>query len=450
MTSAATDVLARERNRRLTAGIITSVVSRGTGALAPLILIPITLSYLGDQLYGLWMAVTAVTGMALWADLGLGNGLMTRLAPYYASGDTAAARRYISTTYGVLSVVALGLLAGLWALSGVISWTSTFNVTDPAVEAEARAVALVCLSAFVVNIPLSLVQRVQYAYQQVVQSNLWQATGSLWTVLLTLVAVEARLSPALVVGAAVSGPPLANLLNSAWLYGRQCRLLAPRPTRVDRTVARSLLLLGGQFFGLSIAMSIAVNADNLVIAHALGLEAVTDYSVPARLFSALGLLVTVVNLPFWSANGEALARGDLGWVRRVTGRMTLASGLVVLLSSAILVLAGGHILEGWLGAPRPVPVSLLVALGAWWLLLATASPRFMVQNAAGSVRPQLVGWTVFLAVSLPLKWIAARQLGIAAVPAAGAAIYLLTVWPAAENGFRRIVSAPGSPVPEEA
>src|SRR6266545_4108416 len=291
VTTSATDVFARERNRRLTAGIITSVVSRGTGALAPLVLIPITLSYLGDELYGLWMAVTAVTGMALWADLGLGNGLLTKLTPCYASGDTAAARRYISTTYGVLSVVALGLLAGLWALSGVISWTSTFNVTDPAVEAEARAVAL-----------------------------------------------EARLSPALVVGAAVSGPPLANLLNSAWLYGRQCRLLAPRPTRVDRTVARSLLLLGGQFFGLSIAMSIAVNADNLVIAHALGLEAVTDYSVPARLFSALGLLVTVVNLPFWSANGEALARGDLGWVRRVTGRMTLASGLVVLLSSAILVL----------------------------------------------------------------------------------------------------------------
>ncbi len=450
MTSAATDVLARERNRRLTAGIITSVVSRGTGALAPLVLIPITLSYLGDELYGLWMAVTAVTGMALWADLGLGNGLLTKLTPCYASGDTAAARRYISTTYGVLSVVALGLLAGLWGLSGVIGWASIFNVTDPAVEAEAHAVALVCLSAFVVNVPLSLVQRVQYAYQQVVRSNLWQATGSLWTVLLTLVAVEARLSPALVVGAAVSGPLLANVLNSASFYGRQWRLLAPRPACVDRTVATSLLVLGGQFFGLSIAMSIALNSDNLVIAHALGLEDVTDYSVPARMFSALGLLVTVVNLPFWTANGEALARGDLGWVRRATGRMTFASGLVVLLSSAVLVLTGGHILEGWLGAPRPVPVSLLVALAAWWLLLATASPRFMVQNAAGSVRPQLVGWTVFLVVSVPVKWIAARQLGIAAVPAAGAAAYLLTVWPAAENGYRRIVSAPSSPVPQEA
>jgi len=49
-----------------------------------------------------------------------------------------------------------------------------------------------------------------------------------------------------------------------------------------------------------------------------------------------------------------------------------------------------------------------------------------------------------------VKWIAARQLGIAAVPAAGAAAYLLTVWPAAENGYRRIVSAPSSPVPQEA
>ena len=323
-------------------------------------------------------------------------------------------------------------------------------MTGPTAGGDARAVALVCLSAFLINIPLSLVQRVQYAYQQVAQSNLWQATGSLWSVLLTIAAVEAQLSPALVVGAAVTGPPLANALNSAWLYGRQSRLLAPVPGQVDRTVAASLLRLGGQFFVLSIATSIALNSDNLIIAHALGLEAVTDYSVPARLFSALGLLVTVVNLPLWPANGEALARGDLAWVRRVTRRMTLASAVAVLVPSTILALAGGRILEGWLKAPRPASGWLLVALGAWWLLLATTSARFMVQNAAGLVGPQLLGWTVFLVVSLPLKWIAAHHLGIAALPAVGAAAYLLTVWPAAESGFQRVVSAPSPPLSQEA
>ena len=70
-------------------------------------------------------------------------------------------------------------------------------------------------------------------------------------------------------------------------------------------------------------MALAMNADYLVIAHVLGPESVTTFSVPARLFAQLGLLVSLVNLPLWPANGEALARGDVAWVRRITARMTL-------------------------------------------------------------------------------------------------------------------------------
>jgi O-antigen/teichoic acid export membrane protein len=435
----ASDASGQDRSRRLVSGIVTAVASRGVGALAPLLLVPLTLSYLGTELYGLWMAATALTSMALFADLGLGNGLMTKLAPCYASGDTATARRFIATAYAALTVVAVGLCALLWAVSDVVPWASMFNTAD---AGAARTVALVCLTAFLVNIPLALVQRVQYAYQQVAQSNMWQATGSLWSVVLVVAAVQAELSPTLVVAAAVAGPVLGNALNTAWAFGRQSRFLAPRPGDVDVASAGGLLRLGGQFFVLSIVTSLSLNVDNLVIAHVLGLGAVTEYSVPARLFTALGLLVTLVNLPLWPANGEALARGDVAWVRAVTRRMTLASGCAVLLPAVVLVLAGDLVLDVWVGGSVDTSPWLLVGLACWWLLLATASPRFMVQNAAGLVRPQLTGWVAFLVLSLPAKWVAAQHLGVAGIAFAGAAVYLVTVWPAADRGYRRTLSSP--------
>jgi len=222
---------------------------------------------------------------------------------------------------------------------------------------------------------------------------------------------------------------------------REGRLLAPRPGSVDRRFARALIQLGGQFFILSIVTSIALNADNLIIAHTLGLAAVTEYSVPAKLFTALGLIVTLVNLPLWPANGEALARGDLEWVRRTTRRMTLVSGTAILLPSALLIIGGNALISAWVGGALYASPLLLGSLAAWWLALATASPRFMVQNAAGLVRPQLVGWAVFLIVSLPLKWAAAREFGIAGVPLVGTVLYLVCVWPAANAGFRRAISS---------
>jgi O-antigen/teichoic acid export membrane protein len=427
----------RARSRRLASGIATSLVSRGVAALAPLILVPITLTYLGPDLYGLWMTVASVTSMMLWADFGLGNGLLTRLAPCYANRDWGTARRYVSTTYAVLLVTAAALIGLLFAISAAVPWASLFKVSDAGLAPAARQIALICLSAVLVNIPLSLIQRVQYACQQVAQSNLWQAGGGLLAVAFAAGAVYAHAAPTLVVAASVAGPLVVNAINSAVVYSRVQRRISPHPAYVDRRFARSLLQLGGQFFILSIVTSAALNVDNLIVARTLGLTAVTEYSVPVKLFTALGLVVTLVNLPLWPANGEALARGDIEWVRRTTRRMTLLSGGAVLVPSVVLILSGDAIITAWTGTDLAAPPLLLAGLAAWWFLLAVTSPSFMVQNAAGLVRPQLLGWTAFLLTSVPLKWIAAREIGVAGVPLVGAALYLAFVWSAARVGYRR-------------
>lgn len=440
MTDSGKDFHVRERNRRLTSGILTSLISRAVAALVPLVMVPLTLNYMGTQLYGLWMAVAALTGMAAFADLGLGNGLMTKLAPSYSNGDTLSARRYVSNAYGMVVSLAAIIVVMLWALAGLIPWTSLFNVNDAAVASHAPSIAIICISAFLLNVPLSLVLRVQYAYQRVGQANIWQASGSLWSIPLVVGAVQLHLSPELVVMAAVIGPPLSNLLNSFWLFGRQFPAIAPRPRYIDSDTARQLLGLGGQFLVLTIVMSLAMNADNLVIAHVLGLGSVTTFSVPARLFTQLGLLVSLVNLPLWPANGEALARGDIDWVRRITARMTLASALTVAVPGLVFVFAGDRLLSAWLGSDIGASPALMAGLAVWWAMLAAISPRFMVQNSVGVVMPQLLGWSLYLLLSVPLKLWAAASFGVDAVPIAGVVVYALVVLPSAIWGYRKAMS----------
>jgi O-antigen/teichoic acid export membrane protein len=440
VSTADADFHGRRRTRRLASGILTSLVSRGAASVAPLLLIPITLHYLGSELYGLWMAVGALASMALWADLGLGNGLLTKLTPCQSSGDWTLARKYVSTAYATLVPVACILTASLWSLSSLIPWSDIFNVTDPKLYGTARTVALICLSALFVNIPLSLVQRVQYAYQQVSQNNIWQSVGSVLTVALTWAAVAAKLEPVAVIGAAVSGPIVSNTANSIWVYSRSGRPLRPRLNSIDRSVIVDLFQLGGQFFALSIITLVALNSDNLIIAHSLGLAAVTEYSVPAKLFMALGLMVTLVNLPLWPANGDALARGDDSWVRKTTARMTFLSGTAVLLPAVALFFIGHRLLSNWLKADLHGSPWLFLGLGLWWVLLATAAPRFMVQNASGLILPQLIGWALYLVLSVPLKLLGANEFGVAGVAGASALGYALLVWPAAAIGYRRALS----------
>lgn len=424
------------RSRRLFGGVASSIASRAVGAVSPLVLVPLTLGYLGPELYGLWVSIVALTSMALWADLGLGNGLLTRLIPVLTAGDRPAARRLIATGYAALLVVGLVGVAALALAAWSLPWSAILSIADPAAAQKAPVMALITIGGFLVNIPLSLVQRVQYANQQVSQSNMWQASGSVAGVAGAWAAVEAGLDVYWVLGAVAAGPILANLANSWWFYARNADLI-PTLAGADRETARSIFALGSRFFLMSVMSSLALNADNLIIAHTLGLTAVAAYSVPYRAMNALGLLVTLLNLPLWPANGEALAQGDIRWVRHITQRMTVVSATAVLIPGVVLALASQPVFSLWLGKVQaPPPPGLVILLTAWWVCVAAASPRFMVQNALSLVRPQLRGWALFLVLSLPLKYLGAQFLGLDGVVLAGIGAYVAAMWPNAILGYR--------------
>ncbi|MEU5724521.1 lipopolysaccharide biosynthesis protein [Micromonospora sp. NPDC047738] len=428
---------APDRTRRLFSGVATALVSRAAGFLTPILTVPVTLPFLGKDLYGLWMAVASLSAMAAFADLGLGSGLMTKLAPCYAHGDTMRARRYISSAYLTLSLLAVFLTGLLWLLADAIPWVEVFNVTGQITPEQTRLISLISLTAFALNVPLSLIVRVQYAYQQVSWSNVWQTGGNLAGVATVLGLVWADQSPILVIAASAAAPLLVNLANTVWFFGRQCPQLRPRLAAVEAATARELTRLSGLFFLVTVVMSAATNADTLIIAHTLGLSSVAAFAVPAKLLAQVGLVAALVNVPLWPANGDALAQRQLDWVLRITRRMTVVSVLAAGLPAAAFVLLGDRLFAVWLPVPMDGDPWLLAGLGAWWVLQAGLSPRFMVQNAAGVIGPQLIGWTVFLALSTVGKWYGGEWLGVNVVPWVGAACYALTVAPAALYGYHR-------------
>jgi O-antigen/teichoic acid export membrane protein len=200
-----------------------------------------------------------------------------------------------------------------------------------------------------------------------------------------------------------------------------------------------MIVIGFSFFLVTTLTSTALSLDNFLVAHIMSLADVTAYSLPARVFGALGLLVTILNAPLWPANGEALARGDFVWVRSMTTRMTLTSSLGVLAPALLLVFLGNRLLNLWLPGHFDVSPQLLLALTAWWVLLAAASPRFMVQNSAAVVRPQMLGWSIFLLASIPAKLWALSYFGLAGLPLVGSILFIITVMPAAQVGYRSVI-----------
>ncbi|WP_420123060.1 lipopolysaccharide biosynthesis protein [Nakamurella sp.] len=426
-----------DRDRLVAFGMSTAVVARAVGLIAPLIITPVCFRYLGDQRYGLWMAVTALTAMAWLTDLGLGSGLLTRLGQL--AGDQPQQAREISSAYASVFTVAAALFGGLLLVNPLIPWADLFGVTDPAIAGEAPTLVLMCFGGFALYMPLSLIQRVQYARGQTVLSNLWQTAGALVSVAGVLAAIAGDLPPLVVVGFAVFAIPATSAVNNLVFFGFQSRGIAPRPRLINRATLTGLLRLGLRFFVLTTIATVANNLDSPLIASTLGLQQAAHFALVSKLFAVVTMFVGLVGMTVWPVNGAALTSGDVPWVRRNTRRMILVNIVIVATIGLGLLAWGQEVLTIWVGGADQewVPKAVFGWLGLWTLLVAMAVPMTMAQNSVGLLRPQLVGWLTFLPLATGLKVWGLHEFGLVAVPAAASLAYLVTMGPAVIIGYRR-------------
>ena len=159
--------IANTRNRMLLNNILGSGGLKAISLVASLLLVPVTIHYLDNELYGIWLTISSMLFWINTFDLGLGNGMRNYLAEALARGDYRTGRTYISTTFVLLSLVA-GTMAVLLAIPlGTLNFNRVFNTQ--LVEAQtlrnALAVAvLFTLANFVLkNVGLVFVAMQRYA-----------------------------------------------------------------------------------------------------------------------------------------------------------------------------------------------------------------------------------------------------------------------------------------------
>lgn len=432
-----TDVESTARDSSLRRGMIASLFYRATSAVTPILVIPVALDALGREIFGLWMAVTAATSFLAFSDLGLGNSLMTNLSRMRAEGKSRSElTRTVGASYGLLLLVAAAISTAAFVVVWMTPWASLIGWDS---SAELNWITTVCVSVFMANVPVSLVIRVMFAFQQAPSSYYFQSVGPMLSLIGAYATHAAGFSSAVFVLAATGGPLIANVVCSVLWFGRS-NSLDFRPFLPDRSTRRAIFRLGGGFLVISVLMAAATNIDLLLIPSMLDASTATDYAVPWRIFSQLGMILSLMSLPFWPAAGDALARGEREWIRHRARRLMRLNLIVLIPGSCGLVVFGPTLLQAWVGTDVVPNRVLLACLGGWWCLMAAMYPYFMVQNAAGILRPQIYGWAAFLVVSVAARVMALREDLWTVLPLVSAGCYLVTLLPAAYVGYRRALA----------
>ncbi len=374
---------------------------------------PLTLHYLGTERFGMWMTMSSLVAFLSFADLGMGNGLLSSVATAHGRDDRAKIRQLVSSAYFALGLIAIFVLAFLAVAYTFVPWHRVFNVQSDLARAEAGPAIAAMVACFALAIPIGVVQRTQLGLQMGYAASLWQCVASLLGLAGVMLAVWQEAPLPLLVLAYVGAPLLVGMANSLVFFLYQQRDLAPSPDEVSRGAIRSLVGTGLLFLILQIVSALTFSADALIIAHFFGAAAVATYAIPEKIFALISLMIGWAVSPMWPAYSEARARGDTQWVTSSFRRALVFSFWIAAASAFAAVLMMPYILHVWLGKALEVPLLLLVGFGVWETCKVWGANTYAYLNGMDRV-----GFQVFLAVALlvtalPLKFHLAGTIGIA-------------------------------------
>ena len=423
------DGRAKERVRRIALTALAAATSKVFSTIIPFITIRWSLQYLGVEIYGLWNAVTSFFALFAFADLGLGNGLQTLLSNAYGKGDIKLQQKVVYNSYVILSIVSLFLIILFFIVYPFVDWGHLMNAESADAKLLVGGVIVAIVVPRLISVPLSLIQRIQLAYQEGYNSHCWQCVASLLSLVSIYIIYKLNIGKLNLIWCSALIPVVIYGLNSLFYYNRKTCCLKFVHNLYDRAIIRLLINTGIAFFILSILTTLGLAIDTFIVARISSLNEATPFSILHKIACFISIICGMISTPMWAANGEAMARGEYDWVRRNTIRISLISIMFAVIASVFLLLVSGWWFPIWLGSDFQFSYSCLLGMCVTQIILSGISPFFMILNAANVVKKQILLFSLFTAITLVLKFNLAPKYGIDSIPWISNVCYVLCIVP---------------------
>lgn len=352
-----TTMITNSRNKMLRNNILFSGFLKIVGLLTSLVIVPITINYLNNEVYGIWMTITSILYWITTFDIGLGNGMRNYLAEALATNDTKLGKKYISTTMLLLSLIALSMAIVLLYPLITINFNSFFN-TNAIAGNELRMAVVIAVGFTLMNFVLKNIGMIFVAMQKYAINDLLSISGNVIALILIYILTKVTTGNlVLVVLAYTMTSCVAFLLAAIPLFWKHPEL-KPSLRFFEKSLGKKIVGKGFGFFVIQISSCLVIfGAANFFITQSCGPAAVTTYNIAYKFFNLLVIAYTIILAPMWNAYTDAYIKGDMQWIKAMFNKalkfwvLSICGGLGMLLICNLFY-------KLWIGNMVNVPLSV--------------------------------------------------------------------------------------------
>lgn len=406
---------ANNRTKNIRLQVFLSFFLRSLSIFLNFYVVRLTIGYLGNDLYGLWIVLLSIISWLSLFDVGIGNGLRNKLTISLTNNDNENSRSYISTSYIILSCIGFVLILLFLACIYFVDWVLIFN-SSLLNNGEYRLMMLLFSFSIVFSFVLGLINSILNAYQQPALTNIISILTNLFFIL-SLIFFKSFFSSNIIkiVFIYCVSLILSHLLFTFYFF-KLHKEVTPSFNYFSRSKIKDILSLGGSFFVIQIAVLLIFTVDNYIILQLLGTEQVSIYNIVFKLFSIFTVAFGIIIAPMWSAFTEANEKNDFVWMKETIKKLNLIF-LVVILGTIVMLVIYQDILDIWLPANNQItpPFNLIIAFSLFVAISIWNNIYSFFLNGIGMVKMQMITAVFGALINVPLAIFFVKNLSLGLV-----------------------------------
>lgn len=370
--------------------------------LASFLIVPLTIDYLDNENYGIWLTLTSFISWFSFFDIGLGHGLRNKFAESKALGKYDRAQLYVSTAYFTIAAISLIVCLLFVIASAFIDWTTIFNTSEN-LRKDLEILVPVLMIFFGMQLIAKLIITIYIADQYHSIDKKISFISHAVSLLIIWLLTRTDHSSLLLFGIIFSALPviiLAGLNMYAFRYSY--KEFRPKLKYWKKKYFNDIAGLGIKFFILQINVIILFSTDNLIISHLFEPDEVVPYQLSRKYFTILTMIYGIMITPFWSSFTEAFAKKDYTWIRKSVSTIQKL-WLLIPFALVIMILLSNWFFDMWLGDRVSIPLGLSLGM-ALFVAMSTFNHIYtMFVNGVGKIQLPLIEATVSIIINVPVS-----------------------------------------------
>lgn len=399
-----------ERSTTLSKNIIGSLFLKGISIVVQLMLVPMTLTYLSKELYGIWLTISSVVLWLTFFDVGFSLGLKNRLAEAIARGNLERGKQLVSTTYVMLFAifVPLGLVCEI--IIPYIDWAKVLNV-DPSYGPVLVDTMRILILSFVLQMIFSTLATILAAYQRVAFSNAFAVIGNVISLIIIWLLIRLTEPSLINMALTISFVPVSiYIISSFFLFSGPLRAVRPSMADFRKDAIGDIFSLGVKFFIIQIQLIIMMQATNFLISNISSPDFVAYYNIVYRYLGAAMMVFNLVLGPLWPAFTDAYTKGDYAWMR-ATYRTLTRVYIFCVVAIIVMCIISPFAYAIWLGNSISIPWAMTISIAIYFVILMWNSLQSNLVNGIGAVKLQSYVTCIGIVFHIPLSFFLGSYIG---------------------------------------